>query len=154
DRNSLDRRSRLETHVAQRLLGGPAIRVLWKVTEVRHSVRHRDNHSRIRSPGHKGSKFRGIDLNDGVVCRGFVRIYSAPIGDSPVPVFPVWSKTAVLDVSKRYFVRSYHPRARARLDAHVAKCHTPFHRKRADSFSRVLDHMPGCSVGADLANDA
>ena len=53
----------------------------------------------------------------------------------------------------RRLVHGHEAGARARLDAHVADRHAPFHRELSDRLAAVLDHITGATAGAEAPHD-
>ena len=70
------------------------------------------------------------------------------------PLLAARNKSPALEICKGRFVRRDHACARACFDAHVAKRHAAFQRKRAHRLTCILDHVSGRAVSADLADDA
>ena len=125
-------------------------RSVSKSAQFRNTPIDRRDHSRIRSPGNKRRQPRGINFHDRVILRSGIGSQGAPAGDSFVPI--ARDKSPALHISESSLVRRDHRGSRSGLDAHVAQGHPAFHGEPAHRLARVLDHMAGGAVDADLSN--
>jgi len=76
-----------------------------------------------------------------------------PVSERLIPIGPLRSEASLPQISECRFIRRNHAGPSTRFDAHVAEGHPAFHRKLSDRLARVLDHVSGSAVGANLADD-
>ena len=137
----------LERHVLECALS-------CRIRRIGNITRHRHDHSRTRAPRHKRFELRSIDLHHAIEHSIVVTLERLPVTQRLFPSLTIRRKPATLEIRKRGLIRRDHPGARACFDAHVAKRHPPFHRKRTHCIAGVFDRVSGGSVSTDLADDS
>ena len=75
------------------------------------------------------------------------------MGNGLIPVRTLRSEAAAFEIGKRGFVGSNHARPRAAFNAHIADGHAAFHGESANSFAGIFNHVSGCTISANLADD-
>src|SRR6185369_10019636 len=100
----------------------------------------------IGAPGYKRSESRGVDFYSSLVSRALIGTQAAPMRDRLFPIRALRGKAAAFDVSKRHLVGRDHARTSPAFDAHVAKGHPAFHRKRANRVAGIFDNIAGGAI--------
>ena len=109
--------------------------------------------ARIGAPGDGGAHVGGVDHDLAVVARIRVADELLPAFHGGVEVGTLRRLRTAAQVGEGGFVGSDQAGARARLDAHVAHGHAPFHGQCADRLTAVFDDVAGAAVHAQHADD-
>mmetsp|Transcript_28905 Transcript_28905/g.51672 ORF Transcript_28905/g.51672 Transcript_28905/m.51672 type:complete len:597 (-) Transcript_28905:259-2049(-) len=148
--DALQRRAGLQSHVLKGTLDG---RTTLRVALSRRVGRLSGDGRRVlrtRAPGQSGRDVRGVDVDNDIIMRIRVAAQAAPVLHRAVPRLAHWRQWAALDVVKGDVVGRDQPRARARLDGHVADGHARLHGQPPDRLPCKLHHRAGAARGADL----
>eukprot|EP00958_Prasinococcus_capsulatus_P018438 scaffold2156_cov430-Prasinococcus_capsulatus_cf.AAC.3 len=107
------------------------------------------------APGEGGGHVSGVDHHLAVVRGALVRGQASPVGERALPLLRALGRGhgASPQVLDGHLVRRHHPRARARLDGHVAHGHARLHRQRPHRLAAELDHRARAARSADDADD-
>jgi hypothetical protein len=154
DADLFDPLSRPEIHVLERPLGGDPVARVVERGGIGHRAGDRDDHARVRPPGHLRDELREIDDDVAVVLRVRVARERAPVLDGRLPVGAARRELAPLEIRERRLVGRDQSRAGAPFDRHVADRHALLHRQRADRLAGVLDDVADAAVNAYPADRA
>ena len=105
----------------------------------------------IRPPRDLRPQRRDVDHDLAVEDRVGVARQRRASARAPLPVAPS-ARPAALEIRERRLVGRDHPRARARLDRHVADRQPALHREPLDRRAGVLDHVADAAVDAEPAD--
>ena len=153
DRDVGDRGVGREAHVLERALDALAAHRVGDGGGIGHAAVDRGDHLGRGAPGDLRQDVLGLQLDDLVELGALVAVQAAPVVDRLLPLLALGREGAVLQVFDGGLVHADHPRARARLDRHVADRHAAFHRQRTDGAAAELHRVAGAAGSADPADD-
>src|SRR3954447_11301598 len=143
----------LETHIAERGLGGTALVLIRDVLRLRHAPGHGNDLLGAGAPGDEWRQFRRVEPDLAIEVRALIRAQRVPVTHGLVPALALRRPRPVLEIGEGLLVRRDETGLGAALDRHVADGHASFHGQRADRFAGVFERVAGAAGGADLADD-